>query len=79
MLFAILSLFILNLILYKLMTLLEKRIDNTFDYVKHVDSTNDELIDILKVLNDTLYEDMNNLETVIGVVRKLDKQLRRVD
>ena len=76
-LIAILSLFVLNLILYKLMTLLEKRIDNTFEYVQHLDSTNDELIDVLKVINDTVYEDINNLETVVGIVGELDKELRR--
>jgi len=76
-LIAILSLFVLNLILYKLMTLLEKRIDNTFEYIQHLDSTNDELIDVLKVINDTVYEDINNLETVVGIVGELDKELRR--
>jgi hypothetical protein len=68
-LIAVLSLFATILLFWKLIKVMDDRIDNMWEYIQIVDDTNTRLIGAVKDLNGIVSNDIDNLKELAEIVK----------
>ena len=75
-LIVVLSLLAPILLLWKLIKVMDDRIDNMWEYIKIVDDTNTKLIGAVKDLSGIVSDDMDNLKELAEIVKVINKEGR---